>query len=72
MPGAGAADEAEAAPFSELGEHVVLLDMQFGGEFEAVPVAAGLAEQDRSDQLRRVGASPESPRQLTVGHREAG
>jgi hypothetical protein len=41
--GAGAADEAQSSPFTELGEQIALLDLEFVGKFTAVPVAVGLA-----------------------------
>ena len=54
-PGAGAVDEAQAGPLGELGEQISGLDLEFPGEFPAVPVAAGVAEQDRGDQLPASG-----------------
>ena len=48
---AGALDEAQPGPFRELGQQVVLGDLQLLREFEAVPVVSGFAEQDRGDPV---------------------
>src|ERR1022692_2821570 len=51
----GAGEEAEAGPFSELGEHVAGLDVELQGEFVAVPWPRGLAGHDGGDELPRGG-----------------
>ena len=50
---AGAFDEPESCPFGEVGEQVVQGDVQLFGEFVAVPVVAGFAEQDSGGTSRR-------------------